>query len=147
MGPRTRRRAVGLLATLAALAILGGALFYFTRSGSPTGSYNSYKVGNGEFSGRIPFGATPKQVLQTLGSPTSKQPGCWVYRANADRVNGEYLPQWVDALKFCFSAGPAGGKAVTNIYNHLVAHPTPLNKHFAGGWFQAFNVEHGTPPQ
>jgi hypothetical protein len=147
MGPRRRRRAVGLLATVVALAIFGVALFYFTRSGSPTGMYNSSRVGIGEFSGRVPFGATPKQVQRTLGSPTSKQPGCWVYRANADRVNGAYLPQWVDALKFCFSAGPAGSKGVTNIYNHLVAHPIPLNKHFAGGWFPAINVEHGKPPQ
>ena len=135
------------MGTVAALAVVGGAMIHFFGSANTTSlkvAASEPQQASGEVSGGIPFGASSEQVVQTLGSPTRKHAGCWVYSVNTHRINGEYLGKFVDGVKFCFSDGPAGGKAVSTIYNHLIAHPTPADKHFAGGWEPALAIGMGS---
>jgi hypothetical protein len=70
----------------------------------------------------IAYGTTQEQMLRQLGSPTTKRANCWLYRGQIGTIRGRYSGPYVDALKFCFSDGPAGGKAVTQILSHRSAH-------------------------
>lgn len=65
----------------------------------------------------IAYGSTPQQVVRQLGSPTKKEANCWLYRGHIGEIRGRYSP-YNDAIKFCFSEGPAGGKAVMQIFGH-----------------------------
>jgi hypothetical protein len=146
MGPRARRRFAWLVATVAVLAVVGAMIHFFGSADNMSSKVaaSEPQQASGEVSGGIPFGASSQQVVGTFGPPTRNGAGCSVYSANAHRINGEYLGKFVDGLKFCFSDGPAGGKVVSTIYNHLIAHPTPADKHFAGGWEPAVAIGMGS---
>ena len=119
--------------------------FGTSKAGSPGRSASPNETFK-EQSGGISYGATPKRVLATLGTPTTKQPSCWSYKANAHTVGRDYLGKFVDGLRYCFGDGPAGGKAVVGIYVHVIAHPTPADKNYPGGWEHAVAViGSGTP--
>ena len=45
-----------------------------------------------------------------------------MYGGRVGRIRGRYSGPYVDAMKFCFSEGPAGGKAVTRILSHTPIH-------------------------
>jgi hypothetical protein len=81
----------------------------------------------------IAFGATPKQVLREIGSPTKEQANCWLYRGHVGSIRGRYSGPYVDAMKFCFSAAPTGGTVMTRIFSHYAAH-TIAKEHFPGQW-------------
>jgi hypothetical protein len=101
----------------------------------------------GAQSGRIAYGATPKQVLTALGPPTTKHAGCWTYPAENHTINGEYLGDVVDALRYCFGDGPAGGQVVTTIHEHLIPHRLPNKKWYPGGWGGVMTLmQHASPP-
>lgn len=82
-----------------------------------------HDVPYGELSAGIAYGATPKAVLAKLGPPTTRRKSCWVYRGKQN-PKGRYEAPGVDAMEYCFSEGPAGGQAVSEIYSHTVAHTT-----------------------
>lgn len=89
------------------------------------------------------YGDTAKQVLAKLGAPTRKQSACWIYDAHSHTLNGMYLGKVIDAAKFCFADGPAGGTVVSTIYEHLIpsaAGTLPLDKQPAGGWIHPFTI-------
>lgn len=65
----------------------------------------------------IAYGSTPQQVLRQLGSPTKREANCWLYRGRIGEIRRRYSP-YNDAMKFCFSEGPAGGRAVMQIFGH-----------------------------
>ena len=53
-------------------------------------------------------------------------------------------------MKFCFSAGPAGNKVVTQVFNHTPAHTiihndpvthTVTKQHFQAQWFHAIAIQ------
>jgi hypothetical protein len=142
LGPRARRRIIawgaGVAVSAAVLAVGAYAFFHPSGSGRPTAGP---RPATGEQSAGIAFGAGPTQVLRTLGAPAAKRSGCWSYPASAHRVGGTYLGKYVDGLRFCFAGGPAGGLAVTTIFEHVVAHRL-LNKNwFPGGWTPAVAIE------
>ena len=83
--------------------------------------------------GRVSFGATEKQVVRTLGAPTVKHGGCWDYSTKNGTLNGEYLGG-VDAMRYCFGPGPAGGQVVTTVFEHIVPHRLQNKKWYPGGW-------------
>lgn len=92
---------------------------------------------------RIAYGSTPKQVLGQIGSPTKKQAHCWLYRGHVGNIRGRYPGPYVDAMKFCFSAGPTRGNVMTQIFSHYAAHTIattdPITQkigktHFAALW-------------
>jgi hypothetical protein len=62
--------------------------------------------------------------VRRLGQPDHKLPsGCWTYQVeNGAKLIGDGFGQWVDAVKYCFGDGPAGGKDVILIESHMVAH-------------------------
>jgi hypothetical protein len=70
----------------------------------------------------IPYGTAASHVLRELGPPTAKQGSCWIYRGRIGRIRGRSSDSFVDAMKFCLSEGPAGGMAVTQVFDHYVAH-------------------------
>lgn len=149
MGPRTKRRLAWLAATVVALAVVVGAFQHFSvsrGSGNSGGSATHRRLEVGAQSGRIAYGATPRQVLTTLGAPTKKQGACWSYSAKAHTINGEYLGDVVDGLRYCFSDGPTGGKVVANIYEHIIAHRLPTKKWYPGGWNPAMTLMGPHPP-
>ena len=98
----------------------------------------------GEMDLQIAYGTTPKQVLRQIGSPTTKQADCWIYRGQS--IRGRYSGTGIDGIKFCFSEGATGNKVVTQIFNHTPAH-TIINKdpvthaitkkHYPAQWFHA----------
>jgi hypothetical protein len=81
----------------------------------------------------IAYGTTAKQLLREIGSPTKKQADCWLYRGQVGRIRGRYSGPYVDAMKFCFSAGPTGGNVMTQIFSHYAGH-TIAKEHFPAQW-------------
>ncbi len=123
--------------TVVVLAAVGTALHYSIGSDDSvraTVSTSTRTLDLGAQNGRIAYGANPKDVLTTLGSPTSRHAGCWLYKAKAHTINGEYLGDVVDGLRYCFGTGPVGGKVVTAISEHVVAHRLPNKQWYPGGW-------------
>jgi hypothetical protein len=95
----------------------------------------------------VAYGDTAEQVLAKLGAPTKKQSACWIYDAPGHTLNGEFLGKVIDGAKFCFADGPAGGMAISTIYEHLIpsaAATVPPGQRPAGGWIHAFNIN-GSP--
>jgi hypothetical protein len=135
LGPNARSRLAWLAGIVGGLLVIAGLIHYVTGIGNsatqhqPRASVTGSGISSPQQQQRdygamdlgIPYGATPKQVLRQLGSPTTKQADCWLYRG-PEKLHGPYLSPYVDAMKFCFAEGPAGGKAVSDIYNHTVAH-------------------------
>lgn len=132
----TRRRLAWLAGIAGGVLVATGLIHYATDFGNSstqlqpglfTTSYSSaqqqqqQQLGDGALNLGIAYGTTPKQVLRRLGSPTTKQARCWIYRGPT-KIPGSYRALYVDAAKFCFSAGAAGGKAVTQIFNHTPTH-------------------------
>jgi hypothetical protein len=131
VGPRARRRLAWLVGAVAVVVVLGVVLGRVTGSGRPSAPRRQ-RIGAQSLG--IPFGTSARQLLQKLGSPGNKQAGCWVYRADKDNViDGIYAGEWVDAVKYCFAAGPAGTPVVMRINEHLVAHTIKKRK-FPAGW-------------
>jgi hypothetical protein len=142
MGPRARRRLGWLVGAAAALVVAGGVIYHVTDSGgstAATGSSSGRRLEIGTQSAGIAFGASRQDVLRKLGPPSTKQAACLVYRATNHAVHGEYLGELVDGLKYCFADGPAGGKAVAGIYEHVLAH-TFHHKHIPAGWSPAITL-------
>lgn len=74
----------------------------------------------------IAYGASRKDVLRQLGPPTARQGRCWVYRGQVGRIRGRSSGPFVNAMKFCFSEGPAGGEAVMHIFGYRPAHTVTM---------------------
>lgn len=115
--------------------MVAGLILYVTGAGKSSKQHQtrSFVAGSGTSAANQPdrygafdlgivYGSTPKQVLSRLGSPTKEQAHCWLYRGRVGSIRGHYPGPYVDAMKFCFSEGPAGGTAVTRILNHLPIH-------------------------
>lgn len=115
--------------------VVGGLIVHLTRTaGSSTKlapkasvkaprALGSQRPRYGEFNLGIAYGTAPKQVLRELGSPSRKQGNCWVYRGRVGSIRGRYSGSFfVDAKRFCFSEGPAGGRAVTQVFDHYAKH-------------------------
>jgi hypothetical protein len=79
-----------------------------------------------------------------LGAPTAKSGHCWLYQGEVGRIRGRLSGSYVDAMKFCFGEGPAGGRAVTKILSHDVAHTIVARdgtkKHFPAQWGGAITI-------
>jgi hypothetical protein len=137
MGARAKRRLAWLVGSAGALVVAGAAAYHFTGAGGsssdgpPTSSRSHQPLGM-ESAG-IAYGDTPKKVLRALGAPTEKHRACWVYSAPGSRLHGLFVGQGVDAMKYCFAAGPAGGEAVSAIYGHRAAF-TFRNKKYPARW-------------
>ncbi len=131
----------GVLIVIAAICLTldrtsagGGSAKQARSNGSATsgGASSTHRPSrDGAMNLGIAYGATPKDVLRQLGSPTTTNAHCWVYRGRAGNVRDRYSGPYVDALKFCFSAGPTGGEAVTQILSHTTTHTVTL-RDFAG---------------
>lgn len=119
------------------MAIAGGAISYFSSSG---GSKVLPDDQVGEFNAGIPYGASPQEVLQKLGSPTKKQAACWLYRADGNRIHGVYAGPRVDAMKFCFS-----DRVVSFIYSHDVAFIWHKRR-IPAQWVHPIDIEPGVAP-
>jgi hypothetical protein len=124
---------------IVALAVVGGVIYHARDSNHATSSAGAQQrqLDVGEQNGGIAYGDGAKQVMAKIGSPTTKQRACWSYQAKSHTVNGEYLGQFVDGLRYCFGDGPVGGKVVTAIYEHIVAHALPSGTWYRGGWNHA----------
>jgi hypothetical protein len=148
LGARARRRLVWLAATAGGLLVVGGVIHHVTSAGGS--SQQQQRLRYGEMDLQIAYGSTPKQVLRQLGSPTTRQADCWIYRGRVGSIRGRYSGPYIDAMKFCFSAGAAGNKVVTQIFNHLPAR-TIVNKdpvthvttkeHFPARWLHAIIIQ------
>jgi hypothetical protein len=140
MKPRTKRRVVWLVVVVAGAAVLGGALHHFFNSTSSARSTNTTSQRQdeaGEQNGGIAYGDTRGTVSAKLGTPNQKKPPCWIYNAHHHTVNGMYLGETVDAIRYCFADGPAGGTVVSTIYEHLIPSAVaqlPKDKRPPGGW-------------
>jgi hypothetical protein len=142
MGPRARRRAARLAATLAVLAVAGAAAYHFAGPTSSNASRAAARYRIGAQNAGIPYGATPQQVLRRLGAPARKQAGCWLYRANHNNeIHGVDVGRAVDAMRFCFS-----NRVVSFIYSHYVA-VTIHKRHLPAMWGPPINIEPHGPPQ
>lgn len=123
---------------------LGGSLhhvFDSTGSGRSTTTTPRRQEVVGEQNGGIAYGDTQRAVSTTLGDPTAKQAGCWIYTLRGHAVNGMNLGKIIDAIKYCFTAGPAGGRVVSTIYVHLIPSVVarlPKDKRPPGGWTHPF---------
>lgn len=136
----TRTRLIGLVVTL---AVVGGVIYHARSATDSTPSGDApppRQLQVGEQNGGVAYGDNAEQVMAKVGSPTTRHRACWNYRAHAHTVNGEYLGQSVDGLTYCFGDGPAGGKVVTSIFEHIVAHRLPSGKWYPGGWNHAMTL-------
>jgi len=144
MKPRTKRRVAWLVALGAAAAVAGGALHYFSGSSGSTRSATTASQRQeivGEQNGGIAYGDTKSTVLKTLGDPTKTEAACWTYTLNRHAINGMNLGKTIDAIKYCFANGSAGGMVVSTIYVHLipsVVAKLPKDKRPPGGWTHPF---------
>jgi hypothetical protein len=159
-GSHARRRLAWLAAIAGGLLVVGGAIHLVTRFGDsstphqPRASVTGNPPTNprlryGEMDLQIAYGTTPRQVLRQLGSPTTRQADCWIYRGQPGRIRGRYSGQGIDGMKFCFSAGGAGNTVVTQIFNHVPAHTnidtdpvthTITKTHYPAQWLHAFTM-------
>lgn len=128
-----RRRSLVVLAVCiaAGLGVVAGAVLSGSPSrpaartvstipfGTPSGPQ---PPGYGQWNLGIAYGTTPAQVLRQLGTPAATEASCWLYRGRVGRIRGRLSGLYVDAMKFCFGEGSGGGKAVTQIASHMVAH-------------------------
>jgi hypothetical protein len=71
---------------------------------------------------QIAYGSTPEQVLHQIGSPAKVKSGCWLYSGRVGSIRGRYSGPYIDAMKFCFGAGPTGTRVVTRILSHMATH-------------------------
>ena len=128
-----------LIGIVVALAVVGGVIYHGRGSGhaSSAAGVKQRRLDVGKQNGGIAYGDDAKQVMAKVGSPKTKQGACWSYQTKSNIVNGEYLGQFVDGLRYCFGDGPVGGKVVTAIYEHIVAHTLPSGKWYPGGWNHA----------
>ncbi len=146
-GPRTWNRLAWLaVITGGPLAVIG-LIYYATGIGDSstkhiatpsvtvtvTTSRQDQRYRCGEMTLGIAYGTTPQELLGEIGPPTRKQARCWLYRGRVGRIRGRYSGPYVDAMKFCFGAGPVGGKVMTRILSHYAAH-TIKGEHFRGQW-------------
>jgi hypothetical protein len=130
LGPNARHRRAWLAGIVAGLLAVAGVIHYATGTGNSStkesitrsSSAQQQRLGYGQFNLGIAYGSTPTQVLRQIGSPTAKQADCWLYRGHVGRIRGRYSGPYVDAMRFCFSDGPAGGQAVTQIFSHSPIH-------------------------
>jgi hypothetical protein len=137
--PHAARRLVWLAAILGGFVVAGVVIYVATRSGnssaqhqqtSRAGAASSVKKQArnhyGTWNLGIAYGWTPKQVLRQIGAPVKKQANCWLYRGQVrggiGNIRGRFSGLYVDAIKFCFGEGPAGGEAMTQIRSHYAAH-------------------------
>ncbi len=144
MKPHTKRRVAWLVAVGGAAAVVGGALHYFSDS---TGSKDSTSTSSqrqeivGEQNGGIAYGDTQNTVLTELGDPTHRNASCWIYTLHRHTINGMNLGKVIDAIKYCFASGSAGGTVVSTIYVHLipsVVAKLPKYQRPPGGWTHPF---------
>lgn len=145
MKPRTKRRVSWLVAIGATAAVVGGVLHYYlsdssgsTRSSSPT---SQRKEIVGEQNGGIAYGDTENMVLMKLGNPTKKKDACWIYTLQHHAISGMNLGKVIDAIKYCFADGSAGGTVVSTIFIHLIPSAVaklPKDKRPPGGWTHPF---------
>jgi hypothetical protein len=123
--------------------VVGGVLHHVFDSTSPSGARHltpQRQSQDGEQNGGVAYGDTHETVATKLGPPTQKGAACWIYNARRHIVNGMYLGETVDALRYCFADGPAGGTVVSTIYEHLIPSAVarlPKNKRPPGGWMHA----------
>lgn len=126
LGPRARRRVATAAAVFAGLLVVVLALHHWTASSGPSTAPKQHEKaipGQPQNLG-VPYGASPAQVVRRLGQPHKRlSSGCWIYRVkNGAELIGDGFGQWVDAVKYCFGGGSGGGKEVTLIESHMVAH-------------------------
>jgi hypothetical protein len=115
--------AVGLLVVAGLIRYAAGTGHSSTKQSiTRSSSAQQQRLRYGQFNLGIAYGSTRKQVLRQIGSPTAKQGDCWLYRGHVGRIRGRYSGPYVDAMRFCFSDGPAGGQAVTQIFSHSPIH-------------------------
>lgn len=133
MGPRARRRFGWIAAIFVAAVILLGAIRELTSTPQHGTAHEKAVAGAPEDLG-VPFGASAAQVVRRLGQPDARRSNCWTYKVeNGAQTIGSGFGQWVDYVKYCFAPGPAGGRAVSHIYSHVVAHRIG-KKHYPAGW-------------
>lgn len=116
------------------LTVLGGVFNHLTDSSSPPTRHGKVTPGQPQNLG-VPYGASPARVVRLLGEPQEKlSSGCWIYQVkNGAKLIGDGFGQWVDAVKYCFSSGPAGDEDVTLIESHMVAHKVGKRR-YAASW-------------
>lgn len=128
----TRSRVIWIAAFVGALVAAGAVGHYAPGSGksktahrtrtAPRPARPPIGLGYGQRNLGIAYGSTSADVLRQIGSPVSKQEGCWLYRGRVGRIRGRWSGSYVDAMKFCFSEGPAGNQVVTRIWSHSPRH-------------------------
>jgi hypothetical protein len=122
-----------LAGAVAVVIVAVVAIQHLTTSALVTPAHGNATVGAPEDLG-IPFGASAALVRRRLGQPNTKKSGCWIYKVkNGAQTIGDGFGQWVDEVKYCFGEGAAGGRAVSNIYSHMVAHRIG-KKRYPAGW-------------
>jgi len=129
-----------------AAALIGAALHFVGSNGS-SGSGNSDEPAQTENqSVGVSYGDSAAKVRAKVGTPTRNQGVCWINDAKAHTVDGAYLGEFADAVRYCFGEGPAGGKAITAIEVHLIPHTLLNKKWYPGGWNHATVVSPAPPP-
>ncbi len=144
MGARARRRRIWTTGAVAAVAVGGGA-FHFVGSHGSSGSRTPSAPAENQSVG-VSYGDSSPRVLARVGAPTKRKSGCWIYDAKAHTVNGAYLGEFADGVRYCFGEGPAGGTAVTAIEVHLIPHTLLNGKWYPGGWNHATVLSAAPPP-
>ena len=138
---RTKRRVVRLVVVGTAAVLVGGAVHHFSGSTRSVTTTSQRPEIVGEQNGGIAYGDTKSMVLTTLGDPTRKDAACWIYTLHRHAINGMNLGKIIDAIKYCFANGSAGGTVVSTIHVHLipsVVAKLPKDKRPPGGWTTPF---------
>ncbi len=157
LGPRARRRLARLGASAGALVVVAGLIYWLAVAGNSSAQHRTphpgpkslqERLGSGELNLGVAYGTSPNQLRRRLGAPAETQANCWIYRGSKD-IPGSYRAIYIDAVKFCFSAGPTGTKAVMETFNHSPAHTivrtdpvthTKSRTHFQAQWFPAVTL-------
>lgn len=137
-GSRSSQRIAwfGFATTLLMIVVVGVVHFAASRGSSSAGDRTTKRTSGttatpglrqfGQMTLGIAYGTSPRQLLREMGAPNRKQDGCWLYRGSVSgqigTIRGRYSGPYVDAVKFCFSAGPVGGKVMAKIMSHYAAH-------------------------
>ena len=150
LGPRARRRLAWLAAGVVGLVVVASLLYWLAAAGNPSAHNQSIRqrLGYGELNLGVAYGTTPRQLRRRLGAPAAIQANCWIYRGSKD-IPSSYRAIYIDAVKFCFSAGSAGNKAVAETFDHSPAHTivktdpvthTKTRTRFQAQWFHAMTL-------
>jgi hypothetical protein len=141
LGPRARRRLIGVAACVAVIGGITVALFSTHPSHRPSEAASARFI----YANRdLRFGMNRSQVRRISGPPTATKGDCWLFRPRGGMVGsismgapGSIAARSSGALKLCFYVG-----SFSSAYRHI----------FYGGrwkwveWSPVLTIEPATPP-